>query len=129
MMTAEAATLHRALRRLRLPPGWTCEEAWPWKTGTHLIAPARKGGVIVKHRRVTVQLPGTGPGRPTVNVHDGGRTFAFHGRDWQKRIVAAARLAVRAWGRLCREWEPPGATRFVNVDELNTRRRGRVRST
>lgn len=91
-MNAEQRKVHERLLAEELPPGWTCERAWPWGGGTHLVAPGRKGGVVVQHRSVIVQLPGTGgPCSPQVRVGD------FWGRGWLDRMVDAAVRAAREY--------------------------------
>lgn len=77
-------------RKKELPPGWICEAAWPWRECTHLVAPKRKGGVIVKKWEVFVQLPGDGTVADTIEI---GRDFK--GRGWLGKVVEAALLAAK----------------------------------
>lgn len=92
-MNAEARQTHallvQACEQGLLPPGWSVEKSWPWKTGTYLVAPERKGGVIVEERHVSVQLPGSGPARARVEITDGDQTN-FAGPGWRDRITQAA---------------------------------------
>jgi len=96
-MNRETQELHELLKKVVLPDGWICEKGWPWREATHFVAPKREGGVIIKHRRVYIQLPSSGPASPTVDITDGNEHY-FKGRGWRDRIVEAARRAVKAYG-------------------------------
>ena len=100
-MDAETLQTHALLVQAHeqglLPAGWSVEVSWPWKTDTHLIAPERKGGVIVHaYRTVAIQLPGDGPARSRVQVQDRGEE-RYMGRGWRERIVEAAVRAAEAY--------------------------------
>lgn len=94
-MNAEQQHIHEVFKWQKLPAGWTCEKARPWQDGTHLIAPQRRGGVVIKDRRVHVQLPGNhrGPCSPKADVGE------YRGRGWINRMVEAAVKAAHehAW--------------------------------
>lgn len=94
-VNAEQQRIHERLKAAKLPHGWTCEEAWPWRNGTHLIAPRRAGGVVVKDRTVHVQLPGNhlGPCSPKVDIGE------LHGKEWLKRMVDAAVQAAHRYAK------------------------------
>ena len=98
-MTAEQQRIHEKFEATELPRGWTCEKAWPWRDGTHLIAPHRRGGVVIKNRCVHVQLPGSPPSSPRVDIGE------FRGRGWLDRMVEAAvkatyKYAPNFWGKV-----------------------------
>lgn len=87
-MNALEQQLFDLLAREKLPRGWKCEKAFgPGVSDTHLIAPRRSGGVVVKpgSRMIRVQLPGSGPAAEMVNVE--GR---FTGPGWLERMVKTA---------------------------------------
>lgn len=83
-MNREEKMIYDALLMETLPPGWQCELAWPYRCHTHLVAPQRKGGVVVANRNVKVQLSGDGTCAEQVEVGD------YAGRNWLPNIVEAA---------------------------------------
>ena len=87
-MNAEVKKLLAELETKALPPGWECEAAWPWRDGVHLVAPDRRGGIIIHDRNVRVQLPGSGPARDVVDIGE------YRGRGWFEKLVTAAVRAV-----------------------------------
>jgi hypothetical protein len=88
VMNKDEQAIFKALSKQKLPPGWICEKEFFYEHATHLIAPERSGGVVVKKHEVFVQLPGPGPCSPRIDIgHD------FKGRGWLDDIV---RAAVRA---------------------------------
>lgn len=99
-MNAEARATHALLvqqcEQGNLPSGWSVEAGWPWKKDTHLIAPERRGGVIVSDREISVQLPGHGPASSRIQITDDDN-WRFTGRGWQQRLVDAAVRAAEAY--------------------------------
>lgn len=84
-MNRENKKIYDRLVKEKLPPGWQCVQAWPYRDHTHLVAPQRSGGVIVQKWHVYVQLPGTGPARDTIHI-----SYDYKGRGWLDRIVTDA---------------------------------------
>lgn len=125
-MNKEQTALHALLENeVSLPDGWICEQAFPWKDGTHLVAPQRSGGVVVRERRVRVQLPGDIGDVCADHVHvtDGESGEEFKGRQWRSRIVVAAERAVWSLSELSkfRDDNGPMAHRNVDYNELTGR--------
>lgn len=85
----------QACEQGHLPDGWSVEEVHPWRNGTLLVAPERKGGVLVRDRHVSVQLPGSGPASPRVEITDEDQ-IEFVGRGWRERVTQAAVRAAKA---------------------------------
>lgn len=84
-MNRDEQRIYDALRQQALPPGWTCEPEFAYRKATHLIAPKRSGGVVVKKWNVHVQLPGTGPASDKIEIGSD-----FKGRGWLDEIVYVA---------------------------------------
>ena len=120
-MNAESRALHARLKaEVALPEGWVCELCWPWREHTHLVAPRRKGGVIVKVRTVRVELAGD-VCTCVVDIIDGGQDH-FKGRRWRERLVRAVNRAIWVYEKWVKDGESSVVTwQSISWQELSDR--------
>lgn len=97
-MTKDEQAVFDSLSQQHLPFGWSCEREFAYDHATHLVAPERSGGVVIKNRCVHVQLPGTGPASNRIEIADD-----VKGSGWLERIT---KLAVDAAFKYQYEFPP-----------------------